>query len=356
MGRVRRYKKLKSVDPFNRKGSGNASTGELNEPPNIFEDGIKRKNKKLRKQFNDPNEMERQLQKEAIRDVKLKTGVKGLGTMGNTSMKGLREAALKKQQSSSSKKDNKDGDKEGLFDSKRDDETMKEFKTRIRQQTKEVLRDELRSNTKTAKKNKEYFKEKLYKKRGHRPVDVNEEEFTDGFSSRSDGHLRYSDLGGKDDFEGKEERRFGERVDDVPEFKHLKSLKVKSASPSAPDGVYKAAPGKDMSGRNTSTLLAKELEEGDKNAKKVNKLKEKKENTVQKKRKDKRKISDIVTSNSADDSRLSKYDKMSPDAVLFGASRRQGVGGAKASKAEMEELRARVQKAYKEMKEKKRKT
>jgi hypothetical protein len=350
MGRVRRYKKLKSVDPFNRKGSGNASSGKFNEPPNIFEDGIKRKNKKLRKQFDDPDENERQLQKEAIRDMKLKTGVKGLGTMGNTSMKGLREAALQKQQSSLSKKDRADKKDEGFFDSKRENETMKEFKTRIRQQTKEVLRNELRSNTKTAKKNKEYFKEKLYKKRGYRPIDVNEEEFTEGFSSRSDGVLRYSDLGGKDDFDGKEERKFGERVDDVPEFKHLKSLKVKSASPSAPEGVYKAAPGKDMSDRNTDLLLAKELE----NDKKV--IKVKKSETVQKKKKDKRKISDIVTSNSADDSRLSKYDKMSPDAVLFGASRRQGVGGAKASKAEMEELRAKVQKAYKEMKDKKRKT
>ena len=69
-----------------------------------------------------------------------------------------------------------------------------------------------------------------------------DEEVEEGFSSRSDGHLRYSDKGGKDEFRTTEKFAFGEQADQPPEFHEVGALKLKTS-----DGltkILKHAPGK----------------------------------------------------------------------------------------------------------------
>ena len=204
MGRVRRYKKFKACDPFSKQAKTTVSAADLDhdEPPDIYEDSVKKAHKKRMQRFRDEDLMERQLQKEALREER---------------------EELNKKPSEKNKANSKklEGRKEG--------ETMKQFKTRIRLDTRTALRDELKGLTKTSKKNKDFLLTKKYKKKGVERFDINEELIEDGFSSRDDGRLRQSDLGGSDEFEAAESLAFGARMDRPPEFRGVDPLKRKLA-------------------------------------------------------------------------------------------------------------------------------
>lgn len=99
------------------------------------------------------------------------------------------------EESSSSTKDYK-------IDARKPGETMRQFKTRVRQETRDTLRKELQGMTSTSKKRKENFealkeKKKQKKENKGKKKDTNLNEF---FRSEK-GHLRASDLGGVDSFE-----------------------------------------------------------------------------------------------------------------------------------------------------------
>ena len=201
MGRVRRYKKFKACDPFSKQSKSTVSAADLDhdEPPDIYEDSVKKAHKKRMSRFRDEDLMERQLQKEAMRAERVEQNKKPSEKVNSKKLEGRKEG-----------------------------ETMKQFKTRIRTDTRTALRDELKGLTKTSKKNKEFLLTKKYKKRGIERFDINEELIEDGFSSRDDGSLRQSDLGGKDEFEAAENLAFGARMDRPPEFKGVDPLKRKN--------------------------------------------------------------------------------------------------------------------------------
>ena len=150
-----------------------------------------------------------------------------------------------------------------------------------------------------------------------------DEEVEEGFSSRSDGHLRYSDKGGKDEFRTTEKFAFGEQADQPPEFHEVGALKLKTS-----DGltkILKHAPGKH-----------------DKTSHGFGNGGHERKNTK------KRSISDIVDSSAGDDSTVG-------GSFFGGRAAKTTVGGAKASKAEMEHLREKVISTYREIRDKKRK-
>ena len=149
MGRVRKYKKFKSCDPFSKKKKTEADTTH-DEPPDVFEDRERRDVKRKERVWEDDNSRELALQREAIRSLR-------------------------------------DGEKKKLandrkIEGKKEEESTKEFKTRIRQETRNTLRDELKSMTSTAKKRKERLKDRKLKRKGL-PGRVDRPEFEEGFSS-----------------------------------------------------------------------------------------------------------------------------------------------------------------------------
>lgn len=196
MGRVKRYKKVKACDPF-AKNHGNHVNTTHDEPPNVFEEKSRRVDKRARRI--ESNEVY-QLRKFAkLSEV-------------DTSAK-----------SNSNKK---------VIEGKRDGESMKTFKKRLRQETRETLRDEVRSLTSTAKKRKQRLKErKLQKKKGkakdNESITVvknhgNEEEkiYEREFGASERGKIRASDFDdAKMQFDEKDHIAFGERVEAPPDLR-----------------------------------------------------------------------------------------------------------------------------------------
>lgn len=289
MGRVRKYKKVKNIDPFG--GGGGAKSEKYDQPPSVWEGERKKSVKRYNKAFSDEDAFERMLQHEARRQIKI--GEDGLvtSTAGSKKMK--------------------------TVEGKKDSESMKQFKNRIREETSKTLRQEIGKMTSTAKKGKQFLIDKKNRKKGYgERVDDDKEVFEEGFSSRQDGHLRYSDLGGADTFDHSSNVKFGERVDQPPDFHKVAPLKLKGDGPMK---VVKAAPNKhNRKNEASSTATSK---------------------------KRKQNISDIVESNG--DSGLGS------DA--FFSSGKSGVGGAKASAAELEDMREKVQAAYRKMRDKRHK-
>ncbi len=302
MGRVRKYKKVKSVDPFSNVKRNNADT-KYDQPPSVWENESRKAASRANRAFHDEKAFERMLQHTAKRQLKI-------------------------EEEQERKASGKEGTKKiKAVEAKRDDETMKQFKNRVREETRKTLNDELIKLTSTSKKKKQFLKDRKMKKKGIERVDM-EDEVEEGFSSRSDGVLRYSDKGGADEFRTTEAVAFGEQADRPPDFHDVGALKVK-----AKDGVtnvVKLAPGKK---HGSSAGVMREGGWGDSKGRA---------------KKKKRSIADIVDSSLGDDS-------AGGGRFFGGGAARTTVGGAKASKAEMESLREKVISSYREMRDKKRK-
>ena len=313
MGRVRKYKKVKSVDPFSNAKRSVAET-KYDQPPSIWEGESRKAAKRANYAFDNEKAFERMLQHAAKRQLKIEedNGRQATGKDGAKKIKAV--------------------------EAKRDDETMKQFKNRVREETRKTLKDELTKLTSTSKKKKQFLKDKKMKKKGIELADVGDDEVEEGFSSRSDGVLRYSDTGGTDEFRTTETvTGIIEQGDRPPEFHEVGALKVK-----AKDGmtkIAKPAPGKHNKGKKVeaSRGWGDDAEEQDEEGSKKSKKKKKK-----------RSITDIVDSSAGDDSAMG-------GTFFGGGAVRTTVGGAKASKAEMESLRAKVISSYREMRNKKRK-
>lgn len=274
MGRVRKYKKVKNIDPFGGRGGGKSE--KYDQPPSVWEGERKKSVKRYNKAFSDEIAFERMLQHEARRQIKVSKDNHATSTVGSQKMK--------------------------TVEGKKDDESMKQFKHRIREQTSKTLREEIGKMTSTAKKGKQFLIDKKNKRKGYSDrVNDDEEVFEEGFSSRQDGHLRYSDLGGTDEFDHSSKVKFGERVDKPPDFQKVAPLKLKGDGPVK---VVKVAP-------------------------------------TSKKRK--KNISEVVESNN---------DTGFGGDAFFTTHRG---GGARASSTELDELRQKVQAAYRTMRDKRRK-
>ena len=286
MGRVRKYKKVKNVNNLGR----TAKSEKHDQPPSVWESERRKSIKRYHKAFDDENAFERMLQHEARCQIQ----VHEESHANSASAKGTKKIKT--------------------VEGRKEDETMKQFKNRIREETSKTLRDEISKLTSTSKKGKQYLIEKKRKKSGRDSVSVSQGDYyEEGFSSRQDGYLRHSDLGGSDEFEKAPTIQFGERVDQPPEFNKVAPLKVKG---DGPQKIVKAAPTKHN--RN-------HVEHND--TKKIKK----------------QKISDIVELHS---------DNGQPRDPFFAVNQRTGVGGSKASAAELEDMRRKVQAAYSQMRAK----
>lgn len=292
MGRVRKYKKVKNIGD----GGRGAKSEKHDQPPSVWESERRKSVKRYHKAFDGEDAFERMLQHEARRQIRVH------------------------EESHTNSVSDKGTKKIKTVEGKKEEETMKQFKNRIRDETSKTLRDEISKMTTTAKKGKQYLIDKKLKKRGHSVINADRSEEEEGFSSRHDGHLRPSDLGGSDEFEGASTIKFGERVDQPPEFTKVAPLKLKG---DGPQKIVKAPP----------TKHNRNHDHGD-DAKK-------KKKTVKKQR-----ISDVVERSRGDDG-------ITGDA--FFVNQRSGVGGAKASAAELEEMRQKVQAAYRQIRDKNRK-
>ena len=211
MGRVRRYKKFKSCDPFAKKSITKVVDITHDEPIEIFENSVKKAEKRIIQRFESAGSLEKMIQREGARQAKLDDIAK-----------------LNK--------------KAKHMEGRKEDETMKEFKTRIREETRTALRNEVKKITATAQKKKKFLEDKKFKKKGAARFDVDEELIEEGFSSRYDGFLRQSDLGGRDEFATAERIGFGERMDRPPDFIGVGPLRLKQGN----NYVAKRAPSNKM--------------------------------------------------------------------------------------------------------------
>lgn len=331
MGRVRRYKKYKSCDPFAKQQRSVVSAKEVknDEPPELWEERTRKVEQRRSSKFTEEESFERMLQREALRDLQ------------------KREERRPSEKVSANLEGRKDG------------ESMKQFKKRIRQDTRRALCDELKNLTTTSKKKKKYLIAKKFKKKGIECVDINEELIEEGFSSRNDGHLRPSDLGGEESFAGPEAVAFGTRVDMPPEFRGVDPLKRKNA-----DGTKELlllSQKKREKVRVTSHSVTAGAQKGSKVTdvvddtdtarhfhEKLNSSNEDGE-PVKKKGK-KRKITDIV--GDLGGSAEGNHQYQMKDGYLVPAPSKKG---ARSLSRDHEKLRMEAQEAYKALREKKRK-
>jgi len=287
MGRVRSYKKIKSCDPFSKKKKSVADDVH-DEPPDHFDDRVRRDVARKDRLWQDDNSRELMLQREAVRNLK----------------------ETERQKMSTDRK----------IEGKKEDESMKEFKTRIRQETRNTLRDELKNMTSTAKKRKERLKERKLKRKGM-PGKVTRVDVEEGFSSASDGRLRHSDLGGSDEFAKAEPVKFGERSERPPDLKGLlkfteKPMRLKVQQQQQPLRVPRSSAGES------------EDREPAKKKKRVS-------------------VTDIADGEDG----LGMQQRKVADGIIHAGN---GTGKSSATVAEMELLRKRVQGAYKLLQEKRR--
>lgn len=287
MGRVKRYKKIKACDPFAKRGAIDSKGGSsYDQPPDLFEQKKREKRKKERSMDND-DDREILMQREALRAIRLtKTHVKGTDKV----------------------------------EGKKVDETMKEFKDRVRDQTKVTLIEELSKLTSTAKKRKERLKERKVKRKlkksskSNNGSDGNSDEETEFFEA-ANGRLRPSDLGGASSFKGID-TRFGDRNDRPPELMIKPKMKRKQ---------------NDSQSSNSSNSS----------------------DAVDNEKKQKKSLEAIW--DGGDD--IGSTTKTAAVAAADGRSNHGGIiyngtGGAKATASEMEQLRLKAMAAYKQLREK----
>lgn len=196
MGRVRKYKKIKAIDPFAKKQKAKVENF-FDEPPTLFQERQRKKETLLRTVFEDENLVEKQAMRTIMKNALPATGV----------------AAVKK------------------IEEKRENESMKKFKERIRQETRVTLRDELKKLTSTSQKRKQRLKERKLKRKtkgkGTGGADdfnqEDEEEFNEGNEDeiRVPKKLRASDLGGSSEFPTTDSIRFGEVGVKPPDLKRF---------------------------------------------------------------------------------------------------------------------------------------
>jgi len=227
MGRVRSYKKIKACDPFSKKGKREVDLVH-DEPPDVFEERVRRDMKRKERSWDDENERELRLQREAKRMLAIDESKKKMA--------------------------------EKKIEGKREEESMKEFKMRIRQETRVALRDELKGMTATSKKRKERLKERKLKRKGLTGKVSVEDEEEEGFSSSKDGRLRPSDLGGAEDFAKPEAQRFGERVDRPPMLKKSKLLEKKKEAASRAGPASSSSSSSSVSSRQEMQELKEKAE------------------------------------------------------------------------------------------------
>ena len=146
MGRVRKYKKIKAIDPFAKRASASLNSSKLSlydQPPTQREElleggdqGLKKgkKRKKRDLDWDDEEDREKLLQIEAKRFLSQEKNK--LSSEGSKAIQGRKE-----------------------------EESMKAFQSRVRQETKVTLIDQLKSMTKVAKKKKEWLLMKKEKKK-----------------------------------------------------------------------------------------------------------------------------------------------------------------------------------------------
>jgi len=288
MGRVRKYKKYKSCDPYAKKKKATVDD-RVDEPPDLFEAREHADRKRKERRFDDENVRELLLQREAVR-------------------------SLKEEEKKKAANDRK-------IEGKKESESMKDFKTRVRQETRKTLQEELKNMTSTAKKRKERLKERKAKRKGL-PGKVNREEIEEGFSCSADGRLRPSDLGGNDEFAKAPVFKFGERADRPPDFKGLLKFTEKPMR------------------------LKQQQEEENRATKKKRDDGGRQDESSQKKHK---KIS--VTDIANGDDGLGFNVRKVADGIIHAGN---GTGRTSASVEEMEVLRQRVQAAYRAVQEKRR--
>ena len=361
MGRVRRYKKFKACDPFSKQSRSTVSADDANhdEPPTIFHDAVRKADKRRLMKFQDEDRLERELQREALRSIEENEA------KGNPNKKKL--------------------------EGRKEDETMKQFKRRIRQDTRTALRDELKNLTSTSKKNKEYLKTKRYKKKGIDRYDINDELIEEGFSSRDDGVLRKSDIGGEESFPQAEILKFGDRMDRPPDFRGLDAIKRKNEDTGKKENLPMIKAKMNMKGellqnkqkqqqqiqikknklekekklkkKEASDQFYKKNKNGTNNDDNDNEDEYDEEENVKPKKSNKRKrnICDIVTSEggsastSTDGFSLTSMGRKMKDGVLVKAKKQKGNDNdTNAKKRNTEDMRRQAQEAYRTLRDKKR--
>lgn len=173
MGRVRRYKKVKACDLGGNRSKvkpASTSSSSHNEPPSLFEDRARKaEQRRMKGADSEEDRKEIMLQREALRQI-----------------------AQSKETKLS---------KDHALEGRKEDESMKAFKTRIRNETKKTLYEELSGRSSTSQRRKEKLKQlrtkKKEKKRESKKVDGNDNL---EFFSASDGRVRSSDRGGPASF------------------------------------------------------------------------------------------------------------------------------------------------------------
>lgn len=219
MGRVKRYKKLKACDPFSKQFNRREVDTNHDEPPNVFEAKAQRHAKKAARFEN--NEMYQ------MRKIFKLNGLE-MPSSGKDDMKKI--------------------------EGKRNDESMKSFKKRLRQETRETLRDEIKGLTSTAKKRKIRLRDRKQQRKKGSKQSHSSEVFEREFSSSETGQLRPSDMdGAKIDFDAPDTNRikFGERVEAPPDLRFTFAM----------SGAKKIGLGKGLSEGNTAGKRFAEMQQ-----------------------------------------------------------------------------------------------
>ena len=243
MGRVAKYKSIKAVDPFAKAGKkkeledanrGRGAAGrkskrkkegwdlpggeddfKLDENGNIVEDYVAKKNAKRAK---------KEREEAALLPVKKDAFDVAHSEMGGYKMDSLAKKIDYKSQGGNPffkqvKMDEKTA--KGTFQAKNEDESMRAFNRRIKNETREVLRDDVKSQQ-TNDRRKEYLKEKKKKKKGggHFGGKSGEGEYF-GNEGTHGGAVGGRRRAGSDSDEGEDDDyvHFGEQADRPPEFK-----------------------------------------------------------------------------------------------------------------------------------------
>ena len=196
MGRVRKYKKIKAIDPFSKRGKDTVGKwSSYDEPPSLYNE--KKKKKKIQ-QIQDVDDL--LIQREGLRALRDEKRYPNMNQKKKTEVEG-----------------------------KRNDENMRDFKIRIREETKSILIDELKGMTATAKKKKLRLAERKKKKKASKLNGNNEEQIE--FFQASNGTIRPSDLGAPASFRtSDEELAFGSVNDAPPILSVYPKLKNKSTT------------------------------------------------------------------------------------------------------------------------------
>eukprot|EP01032_Pedospumella_encystans_P007593 gene7593-9094_t len=190
-----------ACDPNSKQyGKQNKDT-KYDEPPEIFEKKTKKIKDDSDAKWEDEEKRERMLQREALRDLRQTTAKNAL--------------------------------KEKTIEGKRADESMQEFKARIRKETRKTLAEEITKMTATAVKRKMRLKERSQKRKSKKNGNnQNAEEEDDAnniqdFYSAENGHLRPSDLGeSRTSFRPTEQVVFGAAPERPPDL-HVYTAKFR---------------------------------------------------------------------------------------------------------------------------------